>query len=1534
MRVCIFDCDRITQYELPTKVDEYFLIKYSPLNSDEEYTITVAAQDNNWYLKSNGNVNVLAGSTMVDSEMLEEHSSHSLKFSNYDGIITLYALPSIDNETYKIEIKNVNGILIGNGNKCHIVYNKPSIKEQHCLIKFENNAWILYSIDNASVYLNNNLVKMSPLKAGDVIFIDGLIIIWMIKFIKINNPRKLITVRGLKPYEELDVSDISNRTPVSEEDSSVDLYNDSDYFYHTPRLKNVLTVNKIKIDSPPGSQEQEELPLILTLGSSLTMGATSLMTGYTLFSNVVSGKTTIIDSLPSIITCAAMLIGSLIMPRMISSYQKSKMKKREKLRQNKYKKYLGEKDEEVTLSLKNQMAILNENNPNAKDCVAIINNKREELWSREITDDDFLNIRLGKGKMPAYINLEAPDKHFTLDEDNLFEMVYKLKDKSKMLNDVPVIISLSNMKVLSFWCNCSYKEDYLNNLLLQLVTLQSAVDLKIVILTDKKKQKYWDYAKLLPHIWSDDKTFRFFATNLEEAKEVSEYLEQEYKSRKEKIAKTDASEENIKVEQDTYRNYPPYYVILTDNYKLIKNVPIINILLNSDKNFGFSLVAIGETMKDLPNKCLDFIQLGEIESGILKKDLSAESQQHFKNEFEPNIDMKKLSVSLSNIPIVTKAAMSTLPSMISFLDMYGVSKIEQLNIQNRWKMNNPVVSLGVPIGVHEDGEQFKLDLHEKFHGPHGLIAGSTGSGKSEFIITYILSLACNFHPYEVQFVLIDYKGGGLAGAFENKETGVKIPHLAGTITNLDTAEMNRTLVSIQSELKRRQRKFNEVKDQLGESTIDIYKYQKFYREGLIKEPMAHLFIISDEFAELKSQQPEFLSELVSAARIGRSLGVHLILATQKPSGVVNDQIWSNSKFKVCLKVQDRSDSMEVLKRPEAASIKETGRFYLQVGYDDYFDVGQSAWGGAKYVPTDVIRKKVDDSLVFVNNVGYAIKSINEIGKKEVTKDIGDQLTNIVRYIYNFSQKENIVQSKLWLDAIPAVIYLDNLKQKYNYVPTPYFINPVIGEYDNPKAQEQGLLNLKISQANTLIYGESGSGKENLLTTLIYSSIVEHTPEEINFYIIDCGAETLRAFYKMPHVGGVVTVDEGEKISCIFQMIEEELEIRKDLFADYVGNYQNYIENSGKKLPIIEVVINNYEIFCETYPKFPDMISTMYRDGVKYGISFIVSCTTINSVRGRIAQYFSNRIALRLPDASYYRDVVDAPRGLVPAKYFGRGLVSKDDTAYEFQTAYIYDPKSINKLIQTVSLQLNNYYTVRAKKIKTMPEQVTLDLVIGNVTDISSIPIGYELNSKDAFNYNFSKNFINVVSAENITEDNGFINSLIKEFSLVKGVNLTVIDFYNAFSTDAPINIINKDYISVFANINNDIIKQPATSDVVNLYMIIGVGRMIQSLGELGSQLCSNIFTNGSKLNNYKFVFVDSYGSIKNLQLEDWYQQLEHNDSGIWIGPGIGSQMLIRVNSLSYDDKKLDFVDMAFAVNDGNYSIIKHVVDNVEVLDEK
>lgn len=1533
MKLFILDKCKITKFNLPEKIEDSFLIPYMSTGDFKENMITVEAEQEKWYLKSNGNVNVINGKVFEPKTILEEYKIYSLKILNQDEIISLVALPDVDAETYKIQFNKLTSITIGSDSNANIFYNNLATAQMHAEIKVIDNCWhLLVNNDEAyKTYVNEErVINNQKLKIGDVIFINGLKIIWMNNFIKINNPIKSVTVKGFQPYQDLEGFDIANCPPVTDEEGSVDLYNEDDYFFHSPRMRTILEEEEVQIDPPPGSQIGEELPLILTLGSSLTMTATSLMSGYNIIYNVSSGKSTILASLPSIVTCGTMIVGSLILPRITASYQKKKRKKKERKRQQKYKAYLLEKEKEINLILNKQSQILKENNPTATECAQIIEKNDRTLWSREIVHDDFCTIRLGIGNIPARLQINAPEKHFTLDEDNLFEMVYEVVNKSKNLNDVPVNISLLHKNVISFLCNCTYKNKYINNLILQLVTLQSSTDLKIIILTNKQNEKNWEYAKYLPHCWSDDKSVRFFATNSEEMKNVSNFLEEEYKNRKEQLKERDEEEKEIKKEE-TYKNFLPYYIIITDNYKNAKNIPIVDKILKAPINIGFSFVAIGNYMAELPNKCDDFIELGETESCISEMNINSQTQQTFKNECDPNIDMKKASIVLSNIPVISKEGISTLPTSLSFLEMYGVSKIEHLNIANRWKSNDPVTSLSTPIGVHADGEEFKLDLHEKFHGPHGLIAGSTGSGKSEFIITYILSMCVNFHPYEVQFVLIDYKGGGLAGAFQNKETGVKMPHLVGTITNLDTASMNRTLVSIQSELKRRQRIFNEVKDQLGESTIDIYKYQKFYREGLIKNPMAHLFIISDEFAELKAQQPEFLQELVSTARIGRSLGVHLILATQKPSGVVNDQIWSNSKFKICLKVQDKSDSMEMLKRPEAASIKETGRFYLQVGYDDYFDIGQSGWGGAKYIPSDKITKKVDDSIAFVDNTGHIIKSINEIVKKDPSQDYGDQLTNIVKYIYNLGQKEQLVESQLWLDAIPDTIYVGNLRQKYNYKPVSYLVEPVIGEYDNPKAQSQGLLNVRISQKNTLIYGENGSGKENLLTTLLYSSMIEHTPEEISFYIIDCGAEVLKMFYKMPHVGEIATVDENDKIMGILTMIDEELESRKDLFSDYAGNYQNYIENSGKKLPIINLIINNYEIFSETYNKLADLLPTLYRDGAKYGISFTLSCVTTNSVRARVMQYFDNKIALRVPDVNDYRNLVNAPKGLVPTKCFGRGLVQKDDTAYEFQTAYIGDSKEINKIIQTTAAQLNNAYTTRAKKIKSIPNIVTIDTVIEKLDGLKSIPLGYEMATKEVLSYNFTENKINIITGENVSAEIPFIQALIKEIKSINNINLRVIDFVNAIKIE-DIQLHNDKYDQAFGIINNEIVAE-TKSEKTNIYILVGASALKEKLKETGKTILNNLFMASSTFKKSYFILIDNYSGIKTLQLEDWYQTEVDNTSGIWIGPNIGSQVIINLNNLSMEERKINFPQIGFSIRKGNHTIIKHVID-VEEKNEK
>lgn len=190
-------------------------------------------------------------------------------------------------------------------------------------------------------------------------------------------------------------------------------------------------------------------------------------------------------------------------------------------------------------------------------------------------------------------------------------------------------------------------------------------------------------------------------------------------------------------------------------------------------------------------------------SSVYEKDDLAGSKRIFKAETLPSPQLEELCTVLANLMIRTQAEKYALPNLLTFLELYGVGKTEHLNALTRWRENSPVNTLQAPIGLGQDGSVLYLDLHEKAHGPHGLVAGMTGSGKSEFVITYLLSMAVNYHPDEVSFILIDYKGGGLAGAFEDTQNGIRLPHLAGTITNLDGAAVNRALISIQSELRRR-----------------------------------------------------------------------------------------------------------------------------------------------------------------------------------------------------------------------------------------------------------------------------------------------------------------------------------------------------------------------------------------------------------------------------------------------------------------------------------------------------------------------------------------------------------------------------------------------------------------------------------------------------------------------------------------------------------------------------------------------------------
>lgn len=1535
MRLYIQEKENLIKFNLPAKIDGSLLYSYKSYSTGLENSINIDSQDDTWILKSNGSVDIINNNS--GSIGLTDYMCVPIHVIGHGGYTCLFCLPSVENNSNKYDLSNTSQITIGSGDGNNIVYKQNMMKAQHAIIQMSEGNWYITPAtneENCYLYVNNKrILNTTRISIGDVIFMNGLRLIWMQKFFKIPMSSGLFRINGIPLMQSLSVSN-SECSEVNEVDSNVTLYRDDEYFSHVPRIRSVVEDKEINIDSPPGKQTKDsDMPFLLTIGSSITMFSMMSVQFINIY-NSIQAKRPFLQMLPTIVMCVSMFIGTLIMPRLVRRWTKKQERKREELRQKKYGDYLLKKQQEIEITMKKQAQILIENNSGVDICKSIVETKNRSLWSREVKDDDFIDVKLGTGTKPANIVINAPEERFTLDDDSLFQTVCQIKDKYRMLENVPITISLKEQIAIALILTCQFKDYYVDAIMLQLITYHSPLDLKLVIFSDKANEEKWDYIRYLPHCWSDDKTTRYFATTQEEMKVLCQKLEEEYSLRKEKKSeklKEDADVSKEKAKE--YAIYDAYYLIITDNFKMIKSFKFIEDLLGSEYNYGFSMLVIDKNMKNLPKQCQKFICVNDNDGGIFSGEIKEEEMIKFKAEYDPSLNMRHICKLISNVPVQGKDAEHELPSMLPFLEMFNAGKIEQLNVRNRWATSDPITTLQTPIGVHKNGELFKLDLHEKFDGPHGLIAGSTGSGKSEFIISYILSMALNYDPKEVQFVLIDYKGGGLAGAFENREQGISIPHLAGTITNLDVAEMNRTLVSIESELKRRQRKFNEEREKTGESTMDIYKYQRLYREGLIDEPISHLFIISDEFAELKAQQPEFMAQLISTARIGRSLGVHLVLATQKPSGVVNDQIWSNSKFKVCLKVQSRSDSMEMLKRPEAASIKETGRFYLQVGYDEYFDIGQSAWSGVKYQPVERIVKKIDDSIVFVDSCGNVIKKINDIVKQEKQdEDFGDQLTNVVKYLKEIAENDGIKSKTLWLPALSKNILFDELLKKYKYQTGELDLKPVIGEYDAPAIQQQGLLTLDLlKDGNVLIYGSPGTGKENIIITMVYSLAMYHSPKEVNFYIGDFGAETLKMLKKFPHVGDVFITEEEAKLDSLVKMLDKELERRKKEYSDFGGNYLEYCKLTKKIDPVIVVALNNFENFTETYSRKQDVFSTLFRDGQKYGIVFVVTTTVSSVVRNRVAQLFLNKICLKMPNATDYRDLLGSPRGLVPVDTYGRGIVAVDGAfAYEFQTANIIEKENRTQFLKDTASKLKEKYpNLRAKKIPVLPEVAYVEDLLFELKGLDCLPIGVEKNTLEVYVYDFLENKVNLIAGKNISNHIYFIYALIKQMLMLDKVKVHIIDALSLYRGNYEgVNYYKDDLDKAFITAYNNVSKD-SELDCVNVYICIGVLELKNKISSKYEKHFENLFKAVNNCKNNTFLFVDSSDNYKELGLYDWYRDNINNTYGIWLGEDIASQVTLGVMSLTIEDKQTLFPCIGYPVYQGYHMIVKYAVDGVD-----
>ncbi len=583
--------------------------------------------------------------------------------------------------------------------------------------------------------------------------------------------------------------------------------------------------------------------------------------------------------------------------------------------------------------------------------------------------------------------------------------------------------------------------------------------------------------------------------------------------------------------------------------------------------------------------------------------------------------------------------------------------------------NDITTGIGAPVGMTEGKEKLVLDLHERSAGSHGLIAGTTGSGKSELLTTLILSLAVRFPPDKAAFFLIDYKGGGMSNLFAD------LPHLIGSISNLSKSESKRAEISLKSENIRRQRIFAE------EGVNNINDYTRLYDAGKVTRPLPHVFIIVDEFAELRREEPDFMDRLISVSQVGRSLGMHLILATQKPAGVVDDRIRANSGFRIALRLVDRADSMDMLRREDAVTLKERGRAYLQVGNDEIFSCFQS---------------------------GYAMcAAADSVERPRIFDDfwLEEEVTCTGQY-----DKEGSGGSNTWLDV--ALVAIRAAVERLDIPPCArLYLPPLPPEcaddsayalYDNPYMQSYEKAVFDPEQTgHILITGKGGSGKSELIHTLI-----ERLGANASVYIIDFGGGRLRDQAHRKRCGGYVP--EGDNDDAV----------RLLLFIDGMLSGRRKKETKDVEPPVV-LVLDDCNAIEKASEDVYELLAGILTGGRMAGITVIASSGQMPP--GKVSRLFDTYLFLGEEDPYMISQYLKVPSRDIPAikGMPGRGVGLWDGMPLEFQTVITADHEGGSGPCE-----------VEAAAYPHVPQHVTLEELLGGAKKqgIRGIPVGYEHRS--------------------------------------------------------------------------------------------------------------------------------------------------------------------------------------------------------------
>ena len=1150
----------------------------------EPFELRMVKNEGNWTLICSDNVYISVGDVRkLMTRTLSHGDIVEIRYQNSENLVVNFDF-YIDFEDGKkkyerrISIANLNAFTIGNAPLSNIYINSQYVYKENIQVVNKSDQLVLNIVDTTyGVYHNGNKAVN-----GEII-IDGDFFSLGDFFFYFKNNELWTEVRNDMVINGANYIDSKLRGEYPR-------------FSRSPRVKTAIDDTKIEILDPPSKKEKPKHNLLTRLLPSVAMIIATLIMGS------MGGTMVIFSAITGTMAIVTAIIGVI--------QDKKEYKKYLQDRITTYNAYVAKKKEEIEECRKKEKESLEEKYISQKEEQERFEEFSSSLFERVRGDDDFLSVRLGSGKVEAKRQLDFKKKDKLADEDELEVIPETLFNEYKYISGAPVVCDFKASNAIGVIGAEAYRYQTLKNMVMDIVARQYFLDVKFVFVTEEHHKEDINWMRTLPHVFNDDLKIRNIVSDDESKNIIFEYLYNEL---------------TIREQKKTYDSH--MVIFFYDDYGF-RNHPISK-FVEKAKSLGVTFVFFAQMKEHIPLGCDYLIQLKSEKDAVL---INVENKLMNVEYTYTSISDEQLKKIVNIIaPVYTEeiSLEGTLTKNISMFELLNVIAVDDLNLQRRWAGSKVFESMAAPIGVSKTG-MVCLDLHDKAHGPHGLVAGTTGSGKSEILQTYILAMSTLYHPYEVGFVIIDFKGGGMVNQFK------KLPHLLGAITNIDGKEINRSLKSIKAELQKRQRYFAEA------DVNHIDKYIKKYKAGEVKEALPHLIIIVDEFAELKAEQPEFMKELISAARIGRSLGVHLILATQKPSGQVNEQIWSNSRFKLCLKVQSQEDSNEVLKSPLAAEIKEPGRAYLQVGNNEIFELFQSAYSGASEKAEEGNVKEF--TIYNLTSTGKRIPVYAQ-RKKKNDKDNVTQLDAIVNYVSTYCESENIDKlPDICLPSLEQVIDYENKRGAGEF-------EFGLGFYDAPDRQYQGHVYYDFMERNLAIIGSTQTGKTNLLQTIIRSVASNCSPDDVNLYIADFGTMILKNYENLKHVGGVACASDVEKIKNMFKLLYEQMNIRKEmLMRAGVSSYKSYREAGHRDLPLIILMIDNLALFKELYLNDVDHLLPIFREGLSVGISVIVTSNQINGIGYKYMANIDSKVALYCNDAADYMTFMGSVKEILNTGY--------------------------------------------------------------------------------------------------------------------------------------------------------------------------------------------------------------------------------------------------------------------------------------------